>query len=204
LAANLYLAVHNRDFDPGWQWATVTANYGGNWTALFCTGAVQQHPPLAASERVYLFANSTGYDGQFYHYVAHDPMMRSDLKSYIDDPGLRYRRILIPLLAYGIATGRSQWVDWYIREPSDPPHIAAMLFASAGTVFERTDQWQNVYAFGRIHTPLLICLAAIAGRCRRPWLLAPVAMILPRLLIQLSPQILGVVSSIVQPDSRLL
>jgi hypothetical protein len=94
-----------------WQWATVTANYGGNWTALFCTGALQRHPPLVASEHVYLFANSTGYDGQLYHYMAHDPLMRSGLKSYIDDPGLRYRRILMPLLAYGVAMGRSQWID---------------------------------------------------------------------------------------------
>jgi len=94
-----------------WQWATVSANYAGNWTALFCTGSLQRHPPLVASEHIYLFANSTGYDGQMYHYIAHDPLMRSDLKSYIDDSRLRYRRILIPLLAYGVAMGRSNWID---------------------------------------------------------------------------------------------
>jgi len=94
-----------------WQWATVHANYQGNWTALFCTGALQRHPPLVASEHVYLFPGSTGYDGQFYHYIAHDPLMRSDLKSYMDDPNLRYRRILVPMAAHVLATGLSVRID---------------------------------------------------------------------------------------------
>ena len=99
-----------------WQWATVTANYGGNWTALFCTGATQRQPPLVVSENIYLFANSPGFDGQMYHYIAHDPLMRSDLRRYIDDPRLRYRRILIPLLAYGVALEGIQ--DGSIRDTS--------------------------------------------------------------------------------------
>ena len=94
-----------------WQWATVYANYQGNWTALFCTGALQRHPSLVASEHVYLFPDSEGYDGQFYHYIAHDPFMLSDLKSYVDDPSLRYSRILVPLAAYLLATGHSEWID---------------------------------------------------------------------------------------------
>jgi hypothetical protein len=358
-----------------WQWATVTANYGGNWTALFCTGTVQRQPPLAASEHVYLFANSTGYDGQFYHYIAHDPLMRSDLKTYVDDPRLRYRRILIPLLAYALALGHSGLIDpayeivcllsiglgvywscrfaqsvelgaawgllflampavpiamdrlvidgglaaltaaflyysrlpswklfavlvsaaltretgfllvlaycahllwrrelrraalfllsaapaaaWYgyvqlrttgrpyefslipfssilqvltnpwryppgiplveavrvadylalagllagigfvllcfARKPSAPLRIALLLFAMMALVLRRTDTLHSVYAFGRIYTPMLLCLAAVAAECRKPWLLAPVAMMLPRLAIQLAPQVLGVV-----------
>lgn len=59
-----------------WQWATVTANFCGNATVLFCTGALQPQPPLNASENTYLFANSLGYDGQFYRYVAHEPFLR--------------------------------------------------------------------------------------------------------------------------------
>ena len=358
-----------------WQWATVTANYGGNWTALFCTGAVQRQPPLAASEHVYLFANSTGYDGQFYHYIAHDPLMRSDLKTYVDDPRMRYRRILIPLLAYALALGHSGLIDpayeivcllsiglgvywscrfaqsvelgaawgllflampaipiamdrlvidggltaltaaflyysrspswklfavlvcaaltretgfllvlaycahlvwrrelrtaglfllsaapaaawygyvqlgttgrpyefslipfssilwvvghplsyppatplagvvrladylaiagvllafglaflWFARLPHVPLRIAAVLFATMGLVLQRHDYWESVYAFGRIYIPVPLCLAALAAEYRKPWLLAPVAMMLPRLAIQLAPQMLGVV-----------
>jgi hypothetical protein len=358
-----------------WQWATVTANYRGNWSALYSTGAIQRLPPLAASEHLYLFANSPGYDGQFYHYVAHDPFLRSDLKSYIDDPVLRYRRILVPLLAYAFALGRTEWIDpayelvfligivlgvywscrlaqqagipaawgllfllmpaisvtmdrlvvdaglaectvgflyyyrspswklflvlacaaltretglllilaycayllsrrelraagifllsaapafaWYcyvasraagqpytvslvplsailravthpakypagtpfvpavqvadylalagmllalalafyffIRKPSDPPRIAAMLFAAMGVFLQRTDLWQNVYHFGRLETPLLLCLAAVAAERRTLRPLLPVAMMAPRIAIQFAPQVLGIV-----------
>ncbi len=79
-----------------WQWATVHANYRGNWTTLFCTGALQRQSPLTASEHLYLFPNSTGYDGQFYHLVAHDPFLRSGLQAYVDDARLRYRRSRSP------------------------------------------------------------------------------------------------------------
>jgi hypothetical protein len=357
-----------------WQWATVQANYQGNWSALFCTGAVQRHPPLVASEHIYLFENSTGFDGQFYHYIAHDPFLRSDLKNYIDDPRLRYHRILIPFLAYGLAWGQSSWIDrayelvcllsiglgvywscrvaqnaglaaawgllflampaipitadrlvvdggmaaltaaflyysrsqtwkllvvlacaaltretgfllvlaycicltwrrefrtavafllsaspavawygyvqaktsgrsyspslipfssivrafghpssyplgtplvdavvgadylalagvllgfglallWFARAPSDPIRVTAALFAMMALLFYIAGQWENVYTFGRIYTPMLLCLAAIGAARRNPWLLLPVAMTLPRIAIQLAPQALGV------------
>jgi hypothetical protein len=361
-------------FVASWQWATVSANYGGNWTALFSTGALRQQPPIALSEHVYVFPNSNGFDGQFYHYIAHDPFLRSDLKNYIDDARLRYRRILIPLLAYALALGQSDFIDrsyeaicllsiglgtywscrlaqnsgltaawgllflalpaipitldrlvvdaglaalaaaflyyspkpswklfvvlacaamtretgfllllaycsflawrrefqasatfllaaipaaaWYayaqvktmgspypvsfipfsailrvLRHPSryppgtpfadairaadylalagvlmafglaffcfargpwDPPRIAAMLFATLAIVLQRTDHWQNVYDFGRVYTPALLCIAAIAAQYRNPWLLAPIVMMLPRIAIQLASQMLSV------------
>ncbi|HUI55159.1 MAG TPA: hypothetical protein VLY04_09315, partial [Bryobacteraceae bacterium] len=94
-----------------WQWATVTANYAGNWTALYCTGALQPQPPELASENTYHFAGSMGYDGQFYHYIAHDPLMRTNLAAAVDNPRFRYRRILVPALAYCLALGRTTWVD---------------------------------------------------------------------------------------------
>ena len=364
-----------------WQWATVTANYKGNWTALFCTGAIPQPPPLAASERIYLFANSRGFDGQMYHYVAHNPFIRSDLTTYIDAPRLRYRRILVPLLAYGLALGRSELVDrayevvcllsialgvywscrfaqtvklsaawgmlflfmpaipitmdrlvidgalaaltaaflcysqspswklflvllcaaltretglllmvaycahltwrrelrmagifllsavpaaawycyvhvrttgapygaslvpfsailrvlvnpwkyppgtpfadavrvadylalagvllafglaflWFVREPQYPSRIAAMLFAAMAVVVQRTDHWQNVYDYGRVYTPLLLCLAATGAQYRNPRLLTAVALMLPRIAIQLAPQMLGVIRWLASP-----
>ena len=366
LAATLLVAA--------WQWATVTANYGGNWTALFCTGAEQRLPPLVAAEHVYVFPNSGGYDGQFYHYIAHDPWLRSGLQSYMDAPGLRYRRILVPLLAYGIAMGRGQWVDrayelvflagiglgvywscglaqqaglaaawgllfllmpavpismdrlvvdgalaaltagflyysrspswklflvlacaaltresgvllpasycaylllrrefrkagvfalsglpaaawylyvhahtapgeiamswiplleilralghperyparipfaaavhaadyaalagvlaafglafvWFFRGPSGPARLTAALFAAAALFQRWPGHWENVYHFGRVATPLLLCLGAMAAQQRKAWLLAPAAMMLPKIAMQLAPQALGV------------
>jgi hypothetical protein len=358
-----------------WQWSTVTANYRGNWTAFFCTGALQPSPPSAAIENTYIFANSKGYDGQFYRYVAYDPFMRSGLKTFVDDARLRYRRILVPLLAYLLAGGRPGLIDpayqivclsflglgvywscrfalrasgsgtwgllflampavpitvdrlvvdgalaaltaafllfsrfsswklflvlvcasltretgfvlvlaycaslvfrrefrmagtfllsavpalawygfvqvsttgmplgisliplsaivhvlvhpagyplgihfvsvveaadyaaiggvlfafglaivWFTRQPADPVRIAVVLFALLGIVLQRVDHWQNVFDFGRVYTPLLLCLAGISAEDRNVWLLAPIAMILPRLAIQFMPQVLGVI-----------
>jgi len=327
-----------------------------------------------------LFANSRGYDGQFYHYIGHDPFLRSDLKNYIDDPRMRYRRILIPLLAYGVALGDNARIDrayelvcllsiglgvywscrfaqdtglaaawgllflampataitmdrlvvdgglaaltaafayysrspsyqsqpwklflvlacavltretglllvlaycayltlrhefraagtfllsaapavaWYVyvqsntsgnsyspapvpfwsvlralgnppsyppgtpfanavvtadylafagvllgsglalvwasRGPRDPLRIAAAMFAMMAILFDITGQWESVYNFGRLYTPMLVCLAGVAAQSRNPWLLLPVAMMLPRIAIQLTPQLLGVI-----------
>jgi hypothetical protein len=95
-----------------WQSITVHVNYSENWTALYCTGARYGVPATLAAEHIYLFPNSDGYDGQMYHYVAHDPLIRNpDLKAHVDNPRLRYRRILAPGLAYLLAAGRTNWVD---------------------------------------------------------------------------------------------
>jgi hypothetical protein len=94
-----------------WQLLTVDYNYGGNFTALFCTGSTVPTPPSLAGEHIYVFPNSGGYDGQSYHYVAHDPLCRSDIGRAVPDPMLRYRRILLPGMAYLAALGRQQWID---------------------------------------------------------------------------------------------
>jgi len=94
-----------------WQWLTVHANYQGKWNALFCTGAQLRQPPELAGEQIYLFPGSQGYDGQMYHYIAHDPFFSRGFSPYIDAPRMRYRRILVPLAAHLLALGRDEWVD---------------------------------------------------------------------------------------------
>jgi len=95
-----------------WQALTIHYNFGGNWTALFCTGSKSPAPPAAlASEHIYVFAGTEGYDGQFYHYIAHDPLLLRGFVSSIDAPRFRYRRILVPLLAWLAAAGRDRLVD---------------------------------------------------------------------------------------------
>jgi hypothetical protein len=91
------------------------------------------------------------------------------------------------LLAFGLT------LYWFLRGPFEPPRIAAALFALMGLILQRTDHWQNVYDFGRVYTPLLLCLAAVAAQYRKPWLLAPIGMILPRVAVQLTPQFLGII-----------
>lgn len=49
---------------------------GGNWTALFCTGSeFKPVPAPLRSDNIYIFQGTFGYDGQEYHYIAHDPFL---------------------------------------------------------------------------------------------------------------------------------
>lgn len=93
-----------------WQWLTVHANYQGQWTGLFCISGQlaerQQGMPGG-----YVFRHSHGYDGQFYRIVAHDPWLRTTNWRYIDAPEYRYRRILVPALAWFAAGGNRAWID---------------------------------------------------------------------------------------------
>ncbi len=90
------------------------------------------------------------------------------------------------LLAFGLT------LIWFARRPDDPSLMAAMLFTAMALLMNYPDPWPNVYHYGRGYTPVLVCLAGIAAQYRKPWLLAPVAMMLPRIAIQLAPQALGI------------
>lgn len=94
-----------------WQALTVHYNRDGNWTALFLTGSRFPVPPALASENIYVFPDSAGYDGQMYHYVAHDPLLRHGFGKFVDSAQLRYRRILLPAAAFLLAGGRQQAID---------------------------------------------------------------------------------------------
>jgi hypothetical protein len=91
------------------------------------------------------------------------------------------------LLALGL--GVYSWT----RNPTGLMQIAAAMFAALAVIVQRPDHWQNVYDFGRLQSPLLVCLAGLAVSQRKPWLLAPVVLIVPRLAIQFAPQVLGVI-----------
>ena len=92
-----------------WQFLTVHYNRQDNWTALFYTGQVRPVPPELQAG-TYMFPGR-GYDGQMYRYIAHDPFLRNGWERYIDSPTFRYRRILVPALAFMLAGGRQQWID---------------------------------------------------------------------------------------------
>ncbi|MGH9614310.1 MAG: hypothetical protein ACRD4P_14650, partial [Bryobacteraceae bacterium] len=94
-----------------WQALTVHFNYGDDWSALFYTGAFTSEPPAIADEEIYRFANSSGFDGQYYHFIAHDPFLRNGTERFVDNPRLRWRRILVPLLAWGAAFGQPDYID---------------------------------------------------------------------------------------------
>ena len=58
-----------------WQAATVTANYGGNPTGLFRIGNTRKLPEDQA-RNAFRNAHPSGYDGQFFRLLAHDPFLR--------------------------------------------------------------------------------------------------------------------------------
>jgi hypothetical protein len=95
----------------GWQAVTVNANYGGNWSALFYTGDIARLPADVAAEQPLRFP-APGFDGQFYHLLAHAPWMPAETRSSIDNPPLRWRRILVPALAFGVALGDQKRIDF--------------------------------------------------------------------------------------------
>lgn len=94
-----------------WQSLNVRLNYGGEWGALFLAGERFAVPAALAAEKIPQLAGSDGYDGQFYHYIAHDPLMTRGLAGSVDNPGLRWRRILVPGLAALLSFGQPSWVD---------------------------------------------------------------------------------------------
>lgn len=117
----------------GWLGLVVRYTFDGNWTAWFCTGGNLAQPGALASEHIYIFPAISGYDSQFYHYVAHDPLFHRGLDRYINAPRLRYRRILVPGLAFLAAAGHDRWID--------PALIAVnLLFVFAGAY------WLSRYA----------------------------------------------------------
>jgi len=94
-----------------WQCVLVYGIYGGARSGLFYTGADVALPPAVEAEAPVRAPDPVGFDGQYYHVVAHDPLLRGEPAAYVDNPRLRWRRILVPGLAYGLALGRDGWVD---------------------------------------------------------------------------------------------
>lgn len=85
------------------------AGHQGNPTALFCAGDQFAAPPYLAGQ-VYQFSGSTGFDGQFYLYIAHDPLNVRDTAAFVDSPSTRWKRILFPGLAALLSMGRDSLV----------------------------------------------------------------------------------------------
>lgn len=69
-----------------------------------------------------------GYDGQFFFYLAHDPLLRvDDPEAFLDRPAYRAARILYPALAWAASLGHPEAIPWAL--------LAINLVAAAlGTV----------------------------------------------------------------------
>jgi hypothetical protein len=71
-----------------------------------------------------VFQNSGGYDGQSYHYVAHDPLDRTDIGRAVPDPSRRYP-LFLGLGAYWLA----QLLAQLLARTGGHPLFAALYFA---------------------------------------------------------------------------
>jgi len=94
-----------------WLALNIAGAYDGDWSGLFYTGSEASLPSdlEAHTRRV---DDPTGYDGQFYHLLAHDPLMRRGFTDHIDNLSLRWRRIGVPALAYLLAAGNDDYIDY--------------------------------------------------------------------------------------------
>ena len=129
-----------------WQFLTVRYNYHSDWSGLFCTGENAVLPPVVAAERPYRFAGAPGWDGQLYHAIAHDPLQQHGTVSYFAGARLRYRRILIPALAYALSGGNDArvdvayrsvvilffalggcWLSWLLQAAAKPPALGLLF-----------------------------------------------------------------------------
>lgn len=92
------------------QYLTVRYTYVGNWSGLFCIAPHMPVPAFLRSEKLFIFANSEGYDGQVFHLIAHDPWMTRGSAQAIAGADFRYQRIFVPALAWMLAMGRDEYV----------------------------------------------------------------------------------------------
>ena len=75
-----------------------------NFSGFACIGDRFSAPALI-SPRTIIIPQSRGYDGQFFFYAAHDPLIRNEAWRFMDVPAYRYQRILYPWLAALLALG---------------------------------------------------------------------------------------------------
>lgn len=94
-----------------WLALNIAGAYDGDWSGLFYTGA-EVTLPSGLDAHTRRVDDSTGYDGQFYHLLAHDPLMRRGFTDHIDNLSLRWRRIGVPAAAYVLAAGNDAYIDY--------------------------------------------------------------------------------------------
>ena len=77
----------------------------------------------------------------------------------------------------------------------DEGEITGVLFVIMGLVLQRRDQWDHVFSFGRIYSPVLVLLLrdGLLGQRRMAAAVSPALLTLPRVATQLASQLRGVV-----------
>ncbi len=108
-----------------WLSFKVVHHYRGAFAGMFYIGADAPMPPELDAD-MHRVRDPWGYDGQYYHLIAHDPLMRRGFDRYLDNARLRWRRIGVPAMAWLVAAGNDALVD--------PAYLAIqLLFVFLGT-----------------------------------------------------------------------
>ncbi len=78
----------------------------------------------------------SGWDGQFYYYIANDPLDRADTADHLDADAYRYQRIGLPLLAW--IASKAAFRDWVSPTTYYLTNLGLILFATlVGTLYLR-------------------------------------------------------------------
>jgi hypothetical protein len=96
-------------FYGAWLAVQVPRSHDGRDFILLGRTFAQRHVAGSAIRVGPPYLNEFGYDGQFYYYIALDPV---HARFYIDDPSYRYTRILYPIMARLLAFGRPALVPY--------------------------------------------------------------------------------------------
>ncbi len=164
-----------------WQWGVVQGAYGGNWSGLFLTGDRFHLSPPVSAEDTYRLHASIGYDGQLYHAIAHDPLDRDSTDRFLDNPRIRYSRILIPALSFALGFGKLFWVDRAYRVLILVSlWLGVFLVAAFARLTARSAWWGAAFlalpatfiSLERELTDLPLCaliLAALYGAIKERW-----------------------------------
>lgn len=111
-----------------WWTLAVTFTYEGRWNALYCNGSAAHFPAwLEDREPLYRAPSLAGYDGQWYHLLAHRPLEFRQSAQYMDWPRLRCQRLLFPLAVWLLAFGQFSLVD--------PAYFTLMLLSLGAGVY---------------------------------------------------------------------
>ena len=93
--------------------------------------------------------------------------------------------LTIYLIAQGLLLDRSR-LD---RNAWDLPELTAVAFAGFASLIGYQDIWGSDYGIGRTLSPLLMALAAIALRDRRPVFACPLLLAAPRVALQFAAEL---------------
>ncbi len=87
--------------------------FGGEITGFFRIGSVLPLSPFLDPASSKIYPGELGYDGQQFLTLAFDPALaHPESIAALDSPPYRYRRILYPLLGYGLGLGQPAWIPY--------------------------------------------------------------------------------------------